>query len=405
MKLKILATALFIFTAAGIALYPAIKDVGAFNIPMIASGVNVQAPIPATLERPKIEVVFALDTTGSMGGLIHAAKEKIWSIATTMSQAQPAPEIKLGLVAYRDRGDTYITRVIDLSEDLDSIYATLMDFRAAGGGDGPESVNQALYDAIHKISWSQEDNTYRVVFLVGDAPPHMDYQGDVRYPQTLAVAKSKGIVINAIQAGNNSDTRQVWTKIAQGGFGQFAQVSQDGNAVAIHTPFDEQLATLSAKLDNTRIYYGSEEVRKKKRQKIAAADKLNALASVESRARRATFNVSESGKPNLLGDSELIDDVTSGRVTLETIEQDHLPTGMRAMETAQQRAMITEVAQERKALQKKIKDVSKQRNNYLNKEVEKLGGAAGSLDQKLYGAIREQAERAGIRYEAETPAY
>ena len=157
-----------------------------------------------------IEVVFALDTTGSMGGLIQAAKEKIWSIATTMSQAQPAPTIKMGLVAYRDRGDDYVTKVVDLSEDLDSVYATLMDFSAGGGGDGPESVNQALYDAVNKVSWSQQADAYRVVFLVGDAAPHMDYQDDVKYPQTLATAKAKGITVNTIQAGNNHDTQLVW---------------------------------------------------------------------------------------------------------------------------------------------------------------------------------------------------
>ena len=95
------------------------------------------------INQPKIEVVFVLDTTGSMSGLINAAKEKIWSIAGTMAQASTAPQIKMGLVAYRDRGDAYITKSIDLSDDLDSMYSKLMDFRANGGGDGPET-NEAV---------------------------------------------------------------------------------------------------------------------------------------------------------------------------------------------------------------------------------------------------------------------
>ena len=57
----------------------------------------------------------------------------------------------MGLVAYRDRGDAYVTQVVDLNNDLDAIYAKLMQFRADGGGDSPESVNQALHDAINKI--------------------------------------------------------------------------------------------------------------------------------------------------------------------------------------------------------------------------------------------------------------
>jgi uncharacterized protein YegL len=95
--------------------------------------------------------VFVLDTTGSMGGLISTAKEKIWSIASTLAQAEQASEISMGLVAYRDRGDAYVTRIVDLDKDLDSMYAKLMDFAADGGGDGPEAVNEALAAAIHDI--------------------------------------------------------------------------------------------------------------------------------------------------------------------------------------------------------------------------------------------------------------
>ncbi|MEW8028216.1 MAG: vWA domain-containing protein [Candidatus Thiodiazotropha sp.] len=404
MKSKIIAAALFTFTAGGIAFYPALKDVAAVNMPQ-PDPIQVPAVHTNSQERPKIEVVFALDTTGSMGGLIQASKEKIWSIASTMAQAQPAPEIKMGLVAYRDRGDSYVTQVVDLSEDLDSVYATLMDFRAEGGGDGPESVNQALHDAVNNISWSQGKDAYRVVFLVGDAPPHMDYQDDVKYPQTLKVANAKGIVVNTIQAGNSAPTRLVWSKIARAGLGEYAQVAQDGNAVAISTPFDEKLASLSKKLDETRLYYGSEEVLEKKRQKLEAADKLHRSASVASRARRATFNATKSGESNLLGDSELVDDVASGRVELDTIDQDHLPASIKAMAPQEQRAVIAEKVQQRKALQEEINELSAQRKEYLKQEVKKSGGAKGSLDHKLYGAIREQAGRSGIHYEAEAPAY
>jgi Mg-chelatase subunit ChlD len=401
MKSKIIAAALFVFTAGVIAFYPAIDNIAA----VVAQTTNPHIQQPNQQSAPRIELVFALDTTGSMGGLIQAAKEKIWSIATTMSQAQPAPEIKMGLIAYRDRGDSYVTRVVDLSKDLDSVYASLMDFQAAGGGDGPESVNQALHDAVHKISWSQDQDAYRVVFLVGDAPPHMDYRNDVKYPQTLAQARARGIVINTIQAGGDDTTRLVWTKIAQAGQGQYAQVSQDGGAVAITTPFDKKIASLSKQLDDTRLYYGSKEEREKKRLKQEAADKLHASASPASRARRAAFNASKSGKSNLLGENELVDDVASGRVELDAIDKKQLPAPMQAMAPHEQRALIGEKAKQRKALGEEIETLSAQRRDYLKKEVEKAGGAASSLDHKLYGAIREQAAHSGIHFESEAPAY
>ena len=394
MKSKIIALALFVFTAISVVLYPVYQSAGA-----------VTPVAPSAHARPRVEVVFVLDTTGSMGGLIEAAKEKIWSIATTMAQAQPAPEIRLGLVAYRDRGDAYVTRFVDLSDDLDSLYATLMELQADGGGDGPESVNQALYGAVHNMSWSQDARAYKTVFLVGDAPPHMDYQDEVRYPDTLRAAAAKGIVVNAIQCGQNGQTTRDWQQIAQLGMGRYFQVDQAGSAVAIATPFDEKLAGLSAELDATRLYYGTAEEKRKQRRKLEATDKLHATSSLESRARRAAFNASGSGAGNLLGEGELIEDVVSGRVDLVTIDREQLPEPLQAMAPAAQQTLISETARQRSELQQQIQELAEQRSAYLKQKVEALGGARGSLDHKIYTAVREQAGKKGLHYRADAPEY
>mgnify|MGYP002700656316 CR=1 FL=1 len=157
MNSKLLASVLLVTTLVGILAYPHRYS---FAIPSIIK----QAPVISPTQNPAhtiadkniIDVVFVLDTTGSMGGLIQAAKEKIWSIASTMASAQNAPVVRIGLVAYRDRGDAYVTKVVDLSDDLDSVYASLMDFQAGGGGDTPESVNKGLHDAVYRVSWNQK---------------------------------------------------------------------------------------------------------------------------------------------------------------------------------------------------------------------------------------------------------
>ena len=399
MKSKLIALALFAVTTTTVALLPAYQSVGDIT------PADPPVIVPITNDQSRIDVVFVLDTTGSMGGLIQAAKEKIWSIATTMASAQSAPEIRVGLVVYRDRGDAYVTRVVDLSSDLDSMYATLMDFQANGGGDGPESVNQALHDAVHKVSWSHQAGTYKAVFLVGDAPPHMDYQDDVKYPMTLRVAKEKGIVVNAIQSGQVGSTTPAWQQIAKLGAGQYFQVEQTGNAVAITTPFDEKIAKLSAQMDNTRLYYGTREEKEKQRRKLAATDKLHAASSVESRARRATFNASKSGIANFLGEGELVDEVSSGRVDLSSIDKVQLPAAMQAMAPEEQAKVISETAVRRNELKRQISKLTKERADYLDKKVEEAGGAKDSLDDQIYRAVREQAGKLGLTYEADAPAY
>lgn len=386
MKTKLIGFAIFLATAATVIAFPLLKG-----------NATTTARIVPLDQVPEIEVVFVLDTTGSMGGLIATAKEKIWSIATTMAQANQAPRISMGLVGYRDRGDSYVTRTVDLSTDLDSMYATLMDFQADGGGDGPESVNAALEAAVNEMSWSQNPNSYKAIFLVGDAPPHMDYQGEAQYPSIVAAAKGKGIVVNAIQCGNVPQTADYWSEIARLGHGRYLQVEQAGGAVAIATPFDEELATLSAALDDTRLYYGSVEERAAGESKLSAADVLEEIATTASRARRAVYNATASGAASLFGGRELIDDVASGRVDLDTVPATELPEPLRALPKEEQRAVVKAQVERRAELTQQIAELAEQRQAYLATELE--GEERDSLDDRLYEIVRDQAASVGLIYE------
>ena len=126
MKNIFLITVLFAFTGLAVAFYPSTPN----TIPVTPDNIIEIETIKKAQQHPKIEVVFALDTTGSMSSMIQAAKEKIWSIATTLASSDLQPEIRIGLVAYRDRGEDYVTKVIDLSSDLDSVFSELMKFKA-----------------------------------------------------------------------------------------------------------------------------------------------------------------------------------------------------------------------------------------------------------------------------------
>lgn len=393
MKSKLLGFALVLATVSAVALYPSVRG---------AVGGTALAEPAVTQHRgaQKIDVVFVLDTTSSMSGLIETAKEKIWSIATTMAQAEQAPQIRMGLVAFRDRGDDYVTRVVDLSPDLDTMYATLMQLAAVGGGDGPESVNQALYDAIYRISWSQDPSSYQVVFLVGDAPPHMDYFGEKQYPEIARAAAAKGIVINTIQCGDVQQTVDPWTRIASLGNGRYMKVGQTGDAFAVATPFDRELADLSAELDETRLFYGDDEARVGFDIKASATESLHSLASAAAQARRAVFNATAAGAMNLFGDSDLVDDVENGRVKLEDIPAAQLPEPLRAMTPAEQEAELAGIAGRRDELHQRIRELSEARASFIEEKVDEADGAADSLDRQIYEAVRDQAAGKGLIYEA-----
>ena len=397
MKPKFIALALFVATAAAVFFYPQQQGNATAN-PAPAN------PLPVA-HSSRVEVVFVLDTTSSMGGMIEAAKEKIWSIASNMASARQAPQVSMGLVAFRDRGDAYVTRVVDLSSDLDTVYASLMDFRAAGGGDTPENVNLALHDAVEKISWSQDAETYRVIFLVGDSPPHMDYPQEMRYPEVLSLAAAKGIVVNAIQCGPNPATAASWQQIADLGSGAYFQVEQSGSAVAVSTPYDAKLAEISRKLDDTRLYYGTAEEMESKQIKMEATEKLHTSSTLASLARRAVFNSSAGGRANLLGQGDLVEDLAADRVDLSTVDKDQLPASMQALSPEEQRAVIDDTARQRRELENDIRELADKRRDFIKKKVDAEGGAGKSLDENIYSAVREQAAKHGLSYKEQTQAY
>ena len=319
-------------------------------------------------ETPRAEVVFVLDSTGSMSGLIEGAKQKIWSIANSIISQDPAPEIKIGLISYRDRGDEYVTQIMDLTDDIDAVYAKLQSFRAAGGGDTPESVNQALNEAVTKMSWSPADqNVYRVIFLVGDCPPHMDYQDDVKYPETCKLAMEKFIIINTVQCGDYAETTPIWQDIAKKSEGQFVQIAQSGGMIVIRTPYDDDIAKLTKELSSTVIPYGSMETQAAVLGKLRRAES----ADVVSNASRAAYNVKSKGRA-VQGKGDLVQSLADDDMALDAVEEAYLPEDMKGLSKDELEKVVKEKTAKRAELNAKILDLSKKRDTWLAENAKKI---------------------------------
>jgi Mg-chelatase subunit ChlD len=314
-----------------------------------------QAPVAAA--RPRVELVFALDTTGSMTGLIEGAKKKIWSLASFVAQGQPTPDLRVGLIAYRDIGDAYVTKVFDLDPDLDRVYRRLRSFHADGGGDGPEHVARALDESVHKMSWSQEQSVVKVIYLVGDAPPHTDYKDGYDYPRAARAAANKGIQLHTIQCGSDQAAESAWRRIASLGGGQYMAIHQDGGMEDENTRYDEELARLHDKLGRTAIGYGAAA------PAVALAAREAEAAPISVKAARAGF-MARNGKA-VGGKGDLVESLASGSVSLDDV-QGELPADMKAMPKAKQAAVIAEKQSERNAINKRIDELTTLRKRELD---------------------------------------
>lgn len=360
-------------------------------LPVLATTAEAEQP-------PRIEVCFVLDTTGSMGGLIEGAKAKIWSIANQMIEAKPTPKLSIALVGYRDRGDDYITKVFDLTEDIDAVYANLYGFRADGGGDTPESVNQALHEAATEISWSQDRDVLKIIFLVGDCPPHMDYPDDVKYPETCQAAVRKDLIINTVQCGAHEPTVPIWQEIARLAEGSYVAIGQSGDMQVITTPFDGRLSELNASLGTTVVAYGREDVKRSVRAKQMAAE----AAPAPTMADRLVFNA-KTGMV-VQGGGDLVKDLDNGTVNIEELSEAELPDELRELDAAERERVIKEKAARRRQIQAEINELLKQRQGFIDAETARLAreGKGSAFDVKVNELLREQARRKGLTYEDES---
>lgn len=349
--------------------------------------------VPQDAPRPKVDVVFVVDTTGSMGGLIDGAKRKIWAITNQIAKSEPTPELRIGLVAYRDKGDAYVTKRFDLTDDLDAVYGELTGYAADGGGDGPENVRQALHDAIATASWSKAEGALKILFLVGDAPPHLDYE-DV--PTVEALCKSaidRDIIINTIRCGGDADAGRIWQEIARAAEGDYFSIDQDGGVAAIATPFDKELAELSDKIGRTVIAFGDEQ----KRNEVEATEKDAAEElSDDVKAERACAK----GYVGRLYRDDLIDACKEGRVKLEDVKDEELPEEMRKMTPEERKAHVEKKAKERADLSEKVKQLSKKREAHIAEELKKQG-KEDAFDVVVKKTLNKQMEKAGLNVDKE----
>lgn len=351
------------------------------------------APVERKDRNPQVEVVFCLDTTGSMTGLIEGAKQKIWSIVNQIASGRPTPEIKVGLLAYRDRGDAYVTKLFELTADLDEVHKNLREFKAEGGGDIPESVNQALNESVAKFKWTKDKDTLRIIFLVGDAPPHMDYKDDVKYPETCKIASEQGIIINTVLCGNDQEAKKHWLAICEKAGGSFAQIAQDGGVKQVDTPYDKELAEINTKLLKTNVCYGGEKDRKAGEEKNATAGALPGAGGVA--ADSAGFRA----KASRLAANDLLDDLKQGKKKLDEVKAEELPDDMKKMTPEERKAHVEKLQKERDELKKKALELDKKRLEFINKkqEAEKEKGK-DAFDSQILSTLRKQAEKVNIKY-------
>lgn len=345
----------------------------------------------AQADKPTIDIVFCIDCSGSMGGVIETAKQKVWAIINETAKARPQPVLRIGLIGYGNAEGPF--RVFPLSDDLDEVYKNLMTFKDEGWG--AEFVGLAVHNAIGDMKWSDARHAFRVMYVVGNetarqGPDEFDYCKTV--PQALA----KHIVVNAIYCGDTdyAQATPTWKELAKLADGDYMEIAAEGGAIALATPFDDRLAALNTRLNETYLPYGVRGAAGGANQLAQDANALGLSSTVlADRALAKSSHAYRNAAWDLV-DASLEDDFD-----LSKIDPKELPEALQKLTPEQRLACIKEKAKEREAVQTEIQAVAGERGEFIKAEIIKQGlSTERAFDEAVKHSLRKQAEKNGFEF-------
>jgi Mg-chelatase subunit ChlD len=190
---------------------------------------NLKLP-NSTKASNQLDVMFVIDATGSMGDEIIRLKSSFDSVASRITSLEGQPNLRLAMTVFRDEGDAFVTQSTDFTTDVAAFRGALAKVQAGGGGDIPEAVDEALDDALAKASWRPAGEATQLVFLVGDAGPHVERQVRRGYNETAIDAANRGIKIFPVASSNADDLAEsVFRQIALATGARFVFLSYGAN--------------------------------------------------------------------------------------------------------------------------------------------------------------------------------
>lgn len=163
-----------------------------------------------------VDLLLVIDATASMGPAVESFKQSAAGMFERLEQVFPGAHLRLGLVAYRDQGDSYLARRCPLADEA-VFLGCVGRLRAGGGGGGAEAVLAGL-EAAAGASWRRNAD-YQAVVLIGDAPGHGKNREAVE--RLVAAEHARGRVFHTLQLGAHPAARAQWRRIAVLGGGTY----------------------------------------------------------------------------------------------------------------------------------------------------------------------------------------
>lgn len=347
----------------------------------------------AAIEGDPIDLVIVLDVSGTMRGLIDAARWNIWEIVNDLAEAEPTPRLRVALITYgNQRGSRqtgWVRLETDLTEDLDRVAERLFQLVSRGAD---EMVGRALETALENISWSNSEHALRLLFIAGNESADQDLDVDFRWMSAAAI--DKGIFVGAIYCGlPGQPEAATWKEMAELAGGRFAAIDHRAGAALLETPVDRELAELGELLNGTFIPVGKEGMEQKRSR--ARQDKNARNLGLAVAATRAQTK----GSPFYSSQSDLVSLFERGELQQAPVGERQLPRPLRKMSEEERTAFLEDMQTARQEIRARIDMLAEERRRFLAAHrTEGEGDGPLLFDQVLRSTIREQAAELGYSF-------
>lgn len=359
---------------------------GAFVIAAASAGASERISQPAPRA---VDLVIALDVSGSMSGLIDSAKQRLWDVINELARAQPQPDLRVAILTYGNpsygRHTGFVRIDQPLTRDLDAVNQRLFSFTTNGGA---EYVARVVNRAIENLQWSTEPDAMRLMFVAGNESAEQD--PELALQEVLASAAQAGVVVSSIYCGPDNDADAAsWRRVAAAGLGSYASIDQHAAAVAqIETPMDAELAKLNEALNATYIAYGEEGERGRANQQAQDENASEmSLSTVASRIITKASSLYNSAK------WDLIDALESGK----EVKTEDLPAVMKPMTEPERKDYVAKQSKRRRDLSQEIAAIADERREYIAEH--RTSDHDDGLDAALVGGVKKLAEEHGFVFE------
>lgn len=332
-----------------------------------------------------VQVVLALDASGSMSTLFAAVAGAMDRMLTTLAAGQlngKKIKVNVGVVVYGQGANNGAPFVLSKFTTKVKSLKSKLEAQACDGGN--EECGRAIKFALDNFPWNQRDrdDMLKVIFICGDEPFN---QGEVDYKLAIKMAVARHIIVNTVHCGGKNSEWEEAAILAKGKGLAFmrpndaepAEQFQEKRSGEEDTAAQE-LEVLSKLQRIQPLVAGSPSEQKELMKKFSIPPKPTGKKGIGEWVKKYRLLLTRGFEWDLVEQCRIFGD---DYITLERLGgRGNLPLSLRGMSDQEAIEAIRRAAHERQALLQEYQD---SRNT-------------GDLAGQLLEVLQEQAEERGI---------